>query len=176
MLTICHIWHWWIGLDSGDKPTWMAAFFAAGAFAFTGRTLWASESDRRARQRHEESEQARAVSIVLNRTGGAGILGDHVDFHLVVTVRNDSTDAIHDVRAIFDVQPKSAVISDGVLDDGCRLIGHGEHASFQILTSVKWDPARGGAAETTAVGMVEFTDIEGRRWSRDHEYRLKRLK
>lgn len=72
----------------------------------------------------------------------------------------------------LDVEPAEVVIDEGTLDNRRTLFASGHYETFTMRSVVHWDADCGGAADCNAVPTVEFTDIRGRRWRRDRDYRL----
>lgn len=169
----------WQDLAPGDKPTWLAAIFAGGAFFFTAWTLARNEGDRRRRERDAEGEQARYVRVSQVKSGRARGHRDDgfLDIPMSFTVNNESSDAIHDLRIQMSVEPPDSALENGVLDETRTLFASGHWEEFELTPRI---PLVGDSLSEPvafdAAPVVEFTDIHKRRWRRDRDYRLTQIK
>lgn len=163
-------------MDYGDVPTWFASIATSGALLITVATVSRDQKDRRERDRRAESKQARGVHLrTIEWESSTGVIDGLVEQNFELKFTNNSEDVIHNIEVGIDFAPNSAIRSI----DRKRLVldhlGVGQTRLFRsrVTANVETELSQGGLIKRLEPSpYFSFTDIEGRRWLRDAEYRL----
>lgn len=142
------------------------------------------EIDSQAQERREAGEfsrsaQARQVkfSPFGGRGGGAGSYKVFMDYTPSFVVTNESDEAIHDVTVSVAIEGLVTPPPGGPtwVPAATGVLAAGEALSHRLIVHAVWDETSDDYHYFTAKPSVQFTDMSGQRWVRDHEHRLSKV-